>query len=140
LLVMSDKRATRAVPLGAAGRSRFGTGEDITVEEANRRTTCDRCGKVSMLNEAHTTGRRREMPLGALLARMRHDGCGGIAGDALCGRRGIGIAFRVGDQAHANATLATPGRQPPHAGRLQHTPDSRQFLRRQLPLSVKPRA
>ena len=34
---MSDKRATRAVPLGAAGRSRFGTAEDITVEERNRR-------------------------------------------------------------------------------------------------------
>ena len=39
-------------------------------------------GKVSMLNEAHTTGRRREMPLRDLLARMRHDGCGGIAGNA----------------------------------------------------------
>jgi hypothetical protein len=35
-----------------------------------------------MLNEAHTTGRRREMPIRALLARMRHDGCGGIAGKA----------------------------------------------------------
>jgi hypothetical protein len=35
-----------------------------------------------MLNEAHTTGRRREMPLRALLARMRHNGCGGIAGKA----------------------------------------------------------
>ena len=46
------------------------------------RIECDRCGKVAMLNEAHTTGRRREMPLRALLARMRHDGCGGIAGKA----------------------------------------------------------
>jgi hypothetical protein len=44
--------------------------------------TCDRCGKVSLLNEAHTTGRRREMPLRALLARMRHDGCGGLPGRA----------------------------------------------------------
>jgi hypothetical protein len=32
------------------------------------RIECDRCGKVSMLNEAHTAGRRREMPLA---------GCGG---------------------------------------------------------------
>jgi hypothetical protein len=40
------------------------------------RITCDRCGKVSMLREANTTGRRREMPLRDLLARMRHDGCG----------------------------------------------------------------
>jgi hypothetical protein len=46
------------------------------------RIECGRCGKVSMLNEAHTTGRRREMPLRTLLARMRHDGCGGIAGKA----------------------------------------------------------
>jgi hypothetical protein len=46
------------------------------------RIECDRCGKVSMLNEAHTTGRRRDMPLRALLARTRHDGCGGIAGKA----------------------------------------------------------
>ena len=34
--------------------------------------------------------------------------------DALCGSRGI--VFSIGDQAYANATLATPGRQPPHAG------------------------
>jgi hypothetical protein len=33
------------------------------------RIECDRCGKVSMLNEAHTTGRRR-------------DGCGGLPGRA----------------------------------------------------------
>jgi hypothetical protein len=46
------------------------------------RIECDRCGKVSMLNEAHTTGRRRAMPLRALLARMRHDGCGGLPGKA----------------------------------------------------------
>ena len=44
------------------------------------RIECDRCGKVSMLNEAHTSGRRREMPLRALLAKMRHDGCGGRPG------------------------------------------------------------
>jgi hypothetical protein len=46
------------------------------------RITCDRCGKVSMLRETNTTGRRREMPLRALLARMRHDGCGGLPGRA----------------------------------------------------------
>jgi hypothetical protein len=46
------------------------------------RITCGRCGKDRLLNEAHTTGRRRDMPLRALLARMRHDGCGGIAGKA----------------------------------------------------------
>jgi hypothetical protein len=41
------------------------------------RIECDRCGKVAMVNEAHTTGRRREMPIRALLAPMRHDGCRG---------------------------------------------------------------
>ena len=37
------------------------------------RITCDRCGKVPMLNEAHTTGRRREMPIRDLIPRMRHE-------------------------------------------------------------------
>ena len=68
------------------------------------RIECERCGKVSMLNEAHTTGRRREMPLRARLARMRHDGCGGIAGKAelLTGIDGVSsrpvrrIVLRVG--------------------------------------------
>jgi hypothetical protein len=46
------------------------------------RIECDRCGKVTMLNEAHTSGRRREISLRALLARMRHDGCGGRPGRA----------------------------------------------------------
>ena len=39
--------------------------------------TCDRCGKDRMLNEEHAPGRQRDMPLRVLLARMRHDGCGG---------------------------------------------------------------
>jgi hypothetical protein len=44
-----------------------------------------------MLNEPHTTGRRREMPLRALLARMRDDGCGGLPGTAelLTGVEGV---------------------------------------------------
>ena len=33
-----------------------------------------------MLNEAHTSPRRREMPIRDLLAKLRHDGCGGRAG------------------------------------------------------------
>jgi hypothetical protein len=44
------------------------------------RIECDRCGKVSMLNEAHTTGRRREMPLRV------HDGCGGLPGQSASSR------------------------------------------------------
>jgi hypothetical protein len=42
--------------------------------------TCDRCGKDRMINEAHSTQRQRETPIRVLLARMRHDGCGGRAG------------------------------------------------------------
>jgi hypothetical protein len=41
------------------------------------RVECERCGKVTMLNEAHATDRRRTMPINVLLSRMRHDGCGG---------------------------------------------------------------
>jgi hypothetical protein len=44
------------------------------------RTTCDRCGKDTMLNEAHASDRQRGIPLGIFIARMRHDGCGGRAG------------------------------------------------------------
>jgi hypothetical protein len=40
--------------------------------------TCDRCGKVTMLNEAHTSDRRRRMALSLFLARMQHEGCGGL--------------------------------------------------------------
>jgi hypothetical protein len=42
------------------------------------RITCDRCGKDRMLNEAHT--RQRDMKLSYIIAKMRHDGCGGGAG------------------------------------------------------------
>ena len=41
------------------------------------RIECDRCGKVTMLNEAHMTEHRRGIVLRILLNRMRHDGCGG---------------------------------------------------------------
>lgn len=42
--------------------------------------TCDRCGKDRMLNESPALKSQRDMPLRVLLARMRHDGCGGRAG------------------------------------------------------------
>jgi len=42
------------------------------------RITCDRCGKDRMLNEAHT--KRSDMLIRDIIARMRHDGCGGRAG------------------------------------------------------------
>jgi hypothetical protein len=53
------------------------------------RIECDRCGKVQMINEAHA--RWRDRTLRAILARMRHDGCGGLAGKAelLSGIEGV---------------------------------------------------
>ena len=44
------------------------------------RIECDRCGKVQMINEDHFA--RPNMPIRAILAKMRHDGCGGRAGKA----------------------------------------------------------
>jgi hypothetical protein len=42
--------------------------------------TCDRCGKDRMLNEVSAPACQRDMLLGVLIARARHDGCGGRAG------------------------------------------------------------
>jgi hypothetical protein len=42
--------------------------------------TCDRCGKDRFVNEVHAPERQRDMPIRVLLARARHDGCGGRAG------------------------------------------------------------
>jgi hypothetical protein len=42
------------------------------------RITCDRCGKDRMLNEAHMLA--GNMTIRAIIAKMRHDGCGGRAG------------------------------------------------------------
>jgi hypothetical protein len=45
------------------------------------RITCDRCGKVQIINEAHAKA-WRDKTLGQILARMRHDGCGGLPGSS----------------------------------------------------------
>jgi hypothetical protein len=44
------------------------------------RIECDRGGKVQMVNEAHA--RWRERSLRDIIARMRYDGCGGLAAKA----------------------------------------------------------
>ena len=46
------------------------------------RITCDRCGKDRFLTEGRALPRQRDMPLRVLLARARHDGCGGLPGRA----------------------------------------------------------
>jgi hypothetical protein len=42
------------------------------------RITCDRCGKDRMLSETHAA--QGYMLIRDIIARMRHDGCGGRAG------------------------------------------------------------
>ena len=44
------------------------------------RVECDRCGKVQMVNQAHL--QRSDMSIRLILEKMRHDGCGGLAGKA----------------------------------------------------------
>ena len=54
------------------------------------RIECDRCGKVRMVNESHVPT-WRDRRLRDILARMRHDGCGGLAAKAelLTGIEGV---------------------------------------------------
>ena len=53
------------------------------------RITCDRCGKDRLVNESHAPW--RDMRLICVLARMRHEGCGGHAAKAelLTGIEGV---------------------------------------------------
>ena len=44
------------------------------------RIACNRCGQERMVNEVHTA--HRDLPLSDILDKMRHDGCGGLAGKA----------------------------------------------------------
>src|SRR6476659_1706091 len=43
------------------------------------RITCDGCGQERMFSETHAAG-QRGMLIRDIIARMRHDGCGGRAG------------------------------------------------------------
>lgn len=47
------------------------------------RITCDRCGKDRMISETHTSAAQRDLPLREIIARARHDGCGGRAGEVV---------------------------------------------------------
>jgi hypothetical protein len=44
------------------------------------RITCARCGQERMVNQVHAA--KSDLPLRDILAKMRHDGCGGRAGKA----------------------------------------------------------
>jgi len=54
------------------------------------RVTCDRCGQERLFAEAHAA-RQRDMLIRDILAKMRHDGCGGRAGkvELLTGIEGV---------------------------------------------------
>src|SRR6476659_6503312 len=69
---------------------------------------CDRCGKVQMVNEAHARWRPRT--LRDILARMRHDGCGGLAAKAelLTGIEGASSRPVRVEQQHHRAASRTP--------------------------------
>ena len=67
---------TKPLPSGAEAMS-----EPFTAFPAwFLRIECDRCGKVQMVNEAHARWRARS--LRDIIARMRHDGCSGLAAKA----------------------------------------------------------
>ena len=53
------------------------------------RITCDRCGKVQMVNQVHYA--RPTMLIREILAKMRHERCGGRAGkgELLTGIEGV---------------------------------------------------
>jgi hypothetical protein len=42
--------------------------------------TCETCGKDRFLNESHALERQRDTPIRVLLARARHEDCGGRPG------------------------------------------------------------
>lgn len=44
------------------------------------RITCDRCGKERTVAQVHFT--RADLSLRVILGKMRHDGCGGLVGNA----------------------------------------------------------
>jgi hypothetical protein len=64
-----------------------------------------------MINEAHTGERRGSMALRVLIARMRHDGCGGGAGrvELLTGIDGVSGPPCAADRAAGRVMRAAVG-------------------------------
>jgi hypothetical protein len=62
------------------------------------RIECERCGKVRMLNQAHATAGQQNMRLRDLLARARHEGCGGrvLKAELIAGVEGVSSTDWVG--------------------------------------------
>ena len=94
-------RANRRVAMPASALaqltapSRYRTGREA-LEEPFRafpswfmRVTCDRCSQQRMFSETHSA--QGDMLIRDIIARMRHDGCGGRAGkvELLTGIEGV---------------------------------------------------
>jgi hypothetical protein len=91
----SDRDRRRVVPMTARpipkrhwrsyGDDKLPTGQEALDEPFRAfpswfmRITCDRCGQQRMFSETHAAG-QRDMLIRDIIARMRHDGCGGRAG------------------------------------------------------------
>ena len=78
------------------------------------RITCDRCGKDRMLNETHTP--QRDKLIRDIIARARHDGCGGKPGGAA--HRHRGRLQPAGAQDRGAQRLIRAMRLPRHRHRL----------------------
>jgi hypothetical protein len=85
--MVDDRMTVRAIPARhwrSYGDDKLPTGAEAMGEPFAAfpswfiRIECDCCGKVQMLNETYM--RRRDMLIRDIIARMRHDGCGGRAG------------------------------------------------------------
>jgi hypothetical protein len=63
------------------------------------RITCARCGQERMVNQVHAA--KSDLPLRDILAKMRHERCGGLAGKAelLTGIEGVSSRAGAADRA-----------------------------------------
>jgi hypothetical protein len=63
------------------------------------RITCARCGQEHMVNQVHAA--KSDLPLRDILAKMRHERCGGLAGKAelLTGIEGVSSRAGAADRA-----------------------------------------
>jgi hypothetical protein len=71
------------------GNDPLPTGAEALDEPFNAFPSCDRCGKVQMVNQVHYA--RPTMLIREILAKMRQERCGGLAGkvELLSGIEGV---------------------------------------------------
>jgi hypothetical protein len=89
------------------------------------RIECDRCGRVQMVNEAHAKWRDRT--LRDILARMRHDGCGGLAAKAELLTGIEGVSSRPVRGSCCGVSDRPDGVKPSDVGSRAHPPPRRRW-------------